>query len=123
MTRAAFAALLSHWVRNPVQLFTLLAGLALATGLWSGVQGINAEARASYDAAASALNEGRYDRLVARDGGAFGQDVFVALRRAGWSFYTFIGAEGCRLMCSWDTREDDIDSFVAALKSALDGKL
>jgi threonine aldolase len=47
----------------------------------------------------------------------------AALRRAGWSFYTFIGAEGCRLMCSWDTREDDIDSFVAALKSALDGKL
>lgn len=84
MTRAAFAALLSHWVRNPVQLFTLLAGLALATGLWSGVQAINAEARASYDAAASALDEGRYDRLVARDGGAFGQDVFVALRRAGW---------------------------------------
>jgi threonine aldolase len=47
----------------------------------------------------------------------------AALRREGWSFYTFIGAEGCRLMCSWDTREDDIDSFVAALKSALDGKL
>ncbi|GAB1488530.1 low specificity L-threonine aldolase [Opitutaceae bacterium] len=47
----------------------------------------------------------------------------AALRTAGWSFYTFIGAEGCRLMCSWDTREEDIDSFVADLKSALDGKL
>jgi threonine aldolase len=46
-----------------------------------------------------------------------------ALRAAGWSFYTFIGAEGCRLMCSWDTREEDIDTFVADLISALDGKL
>ncbi len=84
MTRAAFGALLSHWWRNPLQLFTLLAGLALATGLWSGVQAINAEARASYDAAASTLDEGRYDRLVARDGGAFAQDIYIALRRAGW---------------------------------------
>ncbi|WP_322894611.1 MULTISPECIES: FtsX-like permease family protein [unclassified Yoonia] len=84
MTRAAFGALLSHWWRNPLQLFTLLAGLALATGLWSGVQAINAEARASYDAAATTLDEGRYDRLVARDGGPFAQDIYVALRRAGW---------------------------------------
>ena len=84
MTRTAFGALISHWLRNPLQLFTLLAGLALATGLWSGVQAINAEARASYDAAANTLDEGRYDRLVARDGGAFAQDIYVALRRAGW---------------------------------------
>ena len=47
----------------------------------------------------------------------------AALRAAGWSFHTFIGAEGCRLMCSWDTRDADIDSFVADLKSALNGKL
>jgi len=52
MNRAALSALLSHWRRNPLQLFTLLAGLALATALWSGVQAVNAEARASYDALA-----------------------------------------------------------------------
>ena len=49
-------ALLSHWWRNPVQLFAYLAGLALATALWSGVQAINSEARASYDAAAKTLS-------------------------------------------------------------------
>ncbi len=84
MTPATLQALLSHWWRNPLQLFTLLAGLALATALWSGVQAVNAEARASYDAAAATLGEGRYDRLVARDGGTISQDTYVALRRAGW---------------------------------------
>ena len=49
MNRAVLLALLSHWRRAPLQLFTLIAGLALATGLWSGVQAINAEARASYE--------------------------------------------------------------------------
>ncbi len=49
---AAMQALLSHWRRKPLQLLTLIAGLALATALWSGVQAINAEARASYDDAA-----------------------------------------------------------------------
>ena len=39
-------------------------GLALATGLWSGVQAINSEARASYDAAAATLGEGQFDQLV-----------------------------------------------------------
>lgn len=100
MTRAAFGALLSHWWRNPLQLFTLLAGLALATGLWSGVQAINAEARASYDAAASTLDEGRYDRLVARDGGAFAQDNYIALRRAGWQVSPMVAGDlnGVRLI-------------------------
>ncbi|MFN3661513.1 FtsX-like permease family protein [Yoonia sp.] len=93
MTRTAFTALLSHWWRNPLQLFTLLAGLALATGLWSGVQAINAEARASYDAAASTLDEGRYDRLVARDGAPFAQDIYIALRRAGWQVSPMVSGE------------------------------
>ena len=64
MTRVTLEALLSHWWRNPLQLFTLLAGLALATALWSGVQAVNAEARASYDAAAATLGEGQYDRAA-----------------------------------------------------------
>ena len=84
MTRATLQALLSHWWRNPLQLFTLLAGLALATALWSGVQAVNAEARASYDAAAATLGEGQYDRLVRRDGQPMAQETYVALRRGGW---------------------------------------
>jgi putative ABC transport system permease protein len=84
MTRAVFAALLSHWKRNPLQLFTLLAGLALATALWSGVQAINSEAKASYDAAAATLGEGTFDQLTRRDGQPMAQDTYVALRRAGW---------------------------------------
>jgi len=55
MIRVTLSALLGHWFCNPLQLFTLLSGLALATALWSGVQAINAEARASYDAAAATL--------------------------------------------------------------------
>ena len=53
MIAVTFAALWVHWWRSPLQLFTLLAGLALATALWSGVQAINAEARASYNAASA----------------------------------------------------------------------
>ncbi|MEH6646914.1 ABC transporter permease [Sulfitobacter sp.] len=84
MTAAALSALLSHWRRNPLQLFTLVAGLALATALWSGVQAVNAEARASYDAAAATLGEGQYDQLLPRAGETIPQETFIALRRAGW---------------------------------------
>ena len=85
MTGPVFSALLGHWWRNPLQLFTLLAGLALGTALWSGVQAINAEARVSYDAAAATLGEGRYTQIVAEDGGAIPLQTYVALRRAGWN--------------------------------------
>jgi threonine aldolase len=34
-------------------------------------------------------------------------------------FYTFIGQGGCRLMCSWDTRREDVDALVADLKPLL----
>lgn len=84
MIRATYAALWGHWWRNPLQLFTLLAGLALATALWSGVQAINAEARASYDAAAATLGEGQFDRLIRRDGLPMTDTTYVQLRRAGW---------------------------------------
>lgn len=84
MNLTALRALLSHWRRNPVQLFAFLAGLALATALWSGVQAINAEARASYDAAASTLGEGQFDLVIPRQGDAIPQDVYVSLRRSGW---------------------------------------
>lgn len=85
MIRAVMAALLSHWRRSPLQLVTLLAGLALGTALWSGVQAINAEARASYDRAAASFGQGQYARITARDGGVIAQQTYVALRRAGWN--------------------------------------
>jgi putative ABC transport system permease protein len=84
MIRTCFSALLSHWRRNPLQLFAYLAGLALATALWSGVQAINAEARASYDTAAATLGQEQFDQLLPREGGTIAQDRYVALRRAGW---------------------------------------
>ena len=84
MTCTVFKALLSHWWRNKLQLFALLAGLALATALWSGVQAVNAEARASYDAAAATLGEGQYDLLERRDGAPMTQATYVSLRRNGW---------------------------------------
>ncbi len=45
--------------------------------------------------------------------------VIHALRGEGWRFYTFIGQGGCRLMCAWDTREEDVDRFVSDLKRLL----
>jgi threonine aldolase len=45
--------------------------------------------------------------------------VIDARHAAGWTFYTFIGEGGCRLMCAWDTTEEDVDAFVADLKRAL----
>lgn len=84
MIRSCLLALLSHWRRNPLQLFAYLAGLALATALWSGVQAINAEARASYDAAAATLGDGQFDVLVPRQGDSISLEQYVTLRRSGW---------------------------------------
>src|ERR1700710_1932233 len=67
-----------------MQFATLLIGLASAIALWSGVQALNQQARASYDRAAAALGGVRTAALVARSGGAFPQQLFVDLRRAGW---------------------------------------
>jgi threonine aldolase len=39
--------------------------------------------------------------------------VQEALRSKGWTFYTFLGATGCRLMCAWDTAPETVDRFVA----------
>ena len=45
--------------------------------------------------------------------------VLDAVRKKGWVFYTFIGAGGARLMCSWDTTEDTIKAFVNDLKASI----
>jgi putative ABC transport system permease protein len=78
------AVLLSHWRRHPMQLATLLIGLISATALWSGVQALNQQARASYDRAAATFGGAKTAMLVGRDGASFPQQLFVDLRRAGW---------------------------------------
>ena len=40
----------------------------------------------------------------------------VALQESGWMFYNFIGAGGCRLMCSWDTTPEDVEALVADIR-------
>jgi threonine aldolase len=37
----------------------------------------------------------------------------------GWHFYDFIGWGGARLMCSWDTTEEDVRSFARHLADVL----
>lgn len=83
MTRTALLALLSHWRRHPGQSLTLVLGLALATALWSAVQAINAEARASYAAAADTLT-GAARASITRADPPLGPADFATLRRAGW---------------------------------------
>lgn len=41
-----------------------------------------------------------------------------ALRARGWKFYTFIGAGGCRLMCSWDVLPETVEAFAADIRLA-----
>ncbi len=84
MTRVSASAFWSYWMRNPWQLAMLLAGLALSTALWSGVQAINAEARASYASAADVLDAGDVARVLKSDGSSFTVEDYVALRRLGW---------------------------------------
>ncbi|TLP56830.1 FtsX-like permease family protein [Parasedimentitalea maritima] len=83
MKRAALGALLSHWWRHRLQLITLLTGLALATGLWSAVQAINGEAKASYDLATSKMGARQNETLVPK-AGFIPLSRYVELRRSGW---------------------------------------
>jgi len=76
--------LLSHWRRHPMNLATLVVGLAVATALWSGVQALNRQARASYDRAAAVFGEAGAASIVSAKGLLVAQDHYVALRRAGW---------------------------------------
>ena len=41
-----------------------------------------------------------------------------AMHEEGWKFYTHVGGAGeARLMCSWDTKSEDVDAFVADLRA------
>ena len=78
------AALLGHWRRHPVALLTLVTGLAVATALWSGVQALNAEARASYARAASVVGGDTAATITPTSGRRMALADWLALRRAGW---------------------------------------
>lgn len=47
------------------------------------------------------------------------ESVVRTLHAQGWHFYTFIGLEEARFMCSWNTTEAAIDAFVGDLKAAI----
>ena len=84
MLYTALLTLLSHWKRHPGQFVMLALGLALATALWSGVQAINAEARAAYDRAAATLGQDQLSRLERADGQPIDLADYIALRAAGY---------------------------------------
>lgn len=45
--------------------------------------------------------------------------VIAALRAKNWLFYTFIGNEGIRFMCSWATTPARIDELVQDLEQTM----
>jgi len=45
--------------------------------------------------------------------------VVRGLQDGGWRFYDFIAWGGSRLMCAWDTREEDVRAFAADLRALL----
>jgi len=77
-------ALLSHWRQHPVQFFSVLTGLWLATSLLTGVQALNSQARDSYARASQLIGGEPQASLSAPGGGTFSQALFIELRRAGW---------------------------------------
>ncbi|RMR02603.1 ABC transporter permease [Pseudomonas syringae group genomosp. 7] len=77
-------ALLSHWRRHPVQFFSVLTGLWLATALLTGVQALNSQARESYQRASELIGGEPQTSIAAPGGALFAQDLFVQLRREGW---------------------------------------
>jgi len=40
----------------------------------------------------------------------------AALHRRGWHFYTLYGNRDARLMCAWDTTEEDVDAFASDIR-------
>src|SRR5262249_15162271 len=39
----------------------------------------------------------------------------------GWNFYEFMGSGGARLMCSWDTSDDDVRAIAADIRQVMAG--
>ena len=47
------------------------------------------------------------------------ESVVHSLRAKNWQFYTFIGVEGVRFMCSWSSTYERINELVGDIKEAL----
>jgi threonine aldolase len=41
------------------------------------------------------------------------------LHQRGWHFYTFIGSQGARLMCSWDNTVEDVESLTNDVREVM----
>ncbi|KFX69141.1 ABC transporter permease [Pseudomonas taeanensis MS-3] len=82
--RVCLLALLSHWRRHPLQFFSILVGLWLATTLWTGVQALNSQARSDYARASAVLAGPAQVQLIPRRGERIPQSAYIGLRRAGW---------------------------------------
>ncbi len=77
----------------------------MAARLDAGLRGISS-VQVSYPVQSNAVFAKMPDAMVER------------LHQRGWKFYTRIGGwDESRLMCSWDTRAEDVDRFVADVKS------
>jgi putative ABC transport system permease protein len=77
-------ALFSHWRRHPVQFFSVLTGLWLATSLLTGVEALNSQARDSYARASQLIGGEPQASLGTPSGATFVQQWFIDLRRQGW---------------------------------------
>ncbi len=86
-------AMLSHWRKNPLQWVTLVFGVAFATALWTGIQAINSEARASYDRAEQQISIAQFDQIQKKDKSSIPHEEFILLRRAGWMVSPIIRKE------------------------------
>ncbi|WP_207264475.1 FtsX-like permease family protein [Pseudomonas sp. GW101-3H06] len=82
--RETLRALLSHWRQHPVQFFSVLTGLWLATSLLTGVQALNSQARDSYARASQLIGGEPQASLSSPTSATFPQQWFVDLRRTGW---------------------------------------
>jgi putative ABC transport system permease protein len=77
-------ALLSHWRLHPVQFFSVLTGLWLATSLLTGVQALNSQARDSYARASQLIGGEPQASLSAPGGGTFSSSCLsTCAARAG----------------------------------------
>ncbi|MBD2108565.1 low specificity L-threonine aldolase [Nodosilinea sp. FACHB-13] len=47
------------------------------------------------------------------------QPLIDELYRRGWKFYTFIGSDGARLMCGWNTTTEAIDELAADIQDSV----
>jgi len=120
MTRVVLGTLLSYWWRQPLQFATLVVGLAMAVALWTGVQAINTEARASYSAAETTLRSTARASLVA-SGRRIAAAEFVALRRAGWQVDPLIEGQLVLGDAGYTLRGVDLISFGAEPSAQITG--